>query len=63
MSSLGHPTPCVPADPLQQHLGPVHKDKGDIARVLGPFYHSFLDVLEFRVSWGMRQGAERGFRR
>uniref|UniRef100_A0A8C3KE21 NCKPL protein n=1 Tax=Calidris pygmaea TaxID=425635 RepID=A0A8C3KE21_9CHAR len=31
-----------------QHLGPVHKDKGDIARVLGPFYHSFLDVLEFR---------------
>ncbi|KAM6112276.1 LOW QUALITY PROTEIN: nck-associated protein 1-like [Phoenicopterus ruber ruber] len=31
-----------------QHLGPVHKDKGDIARALGPFYHSFLDVLEFR---------------
>ncbi|NXW52211.1 NCKPL protein, partial [Nyctiprogne leucopyga] len=31
-----------------QHLGPVHKDKGDIIRVLGPFYHSFLDVLEFR---------------
>ncbi|XP_009889908.1 PREDICTED: nck-associated protein 1-like, partial [Charadrius vociferus] len=31
-----------------QHLGPVHKDKGDIVRVLGPFYHSFLDVLEFR---------------
>ncbi|NXX58017.1 NCKPL protein, partial [Scopus umbretta] len=31
-----------------QHLGPVHKDKGDITRALGPFYHSFLDVLEFR---------------
>ncbi|NWU57805.1 NCKPL protein, partial [Dromas ardeola] len=31
-----------------QHLGPVHKDKGDIVRALGPFYHSFLDVLEFR---------------
>uniref|UniRef100_A0A493TL11 NCK associated protein 1 like n=1 Tax=Anas platyrhynchos platyrhynchos TaxID=8840 RepID=A0A493TL11_ANAPP len=31
-----------------QHLGPVHKDKGDIVRVLGPFYHSFVDVLEFR---------------
>ncbi|XP_062453462.1 nck-associated protein 1-like [Rhea pennata] len=31
-----------------QHLGPVHKDKGDIARALGPFYHSFVDVLEFR---------------
>uniref|UniRef100_A0A8B9P3W0 NCK associated protein 1 like n=1 Tax=Apteryx owenii TaxID=8824 RepID=A0A8B9P3W0_APTOW len=23
-------------------------DKGDIARALGPFYHSFVDVLEFR---------------
>ncbi|GAB0201405.1 nck-associated protein 1-like [Grus japonensis] len=32
----------------KQHLGPVHKDKGDIARALGPFYQSFLDVLEFR---------------
>uniref|UniRef100_A0A8B9CM25 NCK associated protein 1 like n=1 Tax=Anser brachyrhynchus TaxID=132585 RepID=A0A8B9CM25_9AVES len=31
-----------------QHLGPVHKDKGDIVRALGPFYHSFVDVLEFR---------------
>ncbi|XP_051630911.1 LOW QUALITY PROTEIN: nck-associated protein 1-like, partial [Manacus candei] len=31
-----------------QHLGPVHKDKGDIARALAPFYHTFLDVLEFR---------------
>ncbi|XP_074931739.1 nck-associated protein 1-like isoform X1 [Phalacrocorax aristotelis] len=31
-----------------QHLGPVHKDKGDIARALGPIYHTFLDVLEFR---------------
>ncbi|XP_071655950.1 nck-associated protein 1-like isoform X1 [Patagioenas fasciata] len=31
-----------------QHLGPVHKDRGDIARALGPFYHTFLDVLEFR---------------
>nr|XP_010301848.1 PREDICTED: nck-associated protein 1-like [Balearica regulorum gibbericeps] len=31
-----------------QHLGPVHKDKGDITRALGPFYQSFLDVLEFR---------------
>uniref|UniRef100_A0A663EPJ4 NCK associated protein 1 like n=1 Tax=Aquila chrysaetos chrysaetos TaxID=223781 RepID=A0A663EPJ4_AQUCH len=40
------PTPCHPIP--SQHLGPVHKDKGDIARVLGPFYHSFLDVLEFR---------------
>ncbi|NXL68851.1 NCKPL protein, partial [Chordeiles acutipennis] len=40
--------PNVPPVPLQQHLGPVHKDKGDIVRVLGPFYHSFLDVLEFR---------------
>ncbi|XP_005532912.1 PREDICTED: nck-associated protein 1-like [Pseudopodoces humilis] len=31
-----------------QHLGPVHRDKGDIARVLAPFYHTFLDLLEFR---------------
>lgn len=31
-----------------QHLGPVHRDKGDITRALGPFYHTFLDVLEFR---------------
>ncbi|NWH49412.1 NCKPL protein, partial [Fregata magnificens] len=45
---LCHPIPGVPTVPLQQHLGPVHRDKGDIARVLGPFYHSFLDVLEFR---------------
>lgn len=61
--SPSHVTPsfCVPAAspyldvpfyPLQQHLGPVHKDKGDIVRVLGPYYYSFVDVLEFRVSWG-----------
>lgn len=31
-----------------QHLGPVHKDKGDIIRALGPYYYSFVDVLEFR---------------
>ncbi|KFO79223.1 Nck-associated protein 1-like, partial [Cuculus canorus] len=31
-----------------QHLGPVHKDKGDIVRALGSFYHTFLDLLEFR---------------
>ncbi|XP_066063661.1 nck-associated protein 1-like [Chamaea fasciata] len=31
-----------------QHLGPVHRDKGDIVRVLAPFYHTFLDLLEFR---------------
>ncbi|XP_065596615.1 nck-associated protein 1-like isoform X2 [Cyrtonyx montezumae] len=31
-----------------QHLGPVHKDKGDIVRALGPYYYSFVDVLEFR---------------
>ncbi|NXN92888.1 NCKPL protein, partial [Rhinopomastus cyanomelas] len=31
-----------------QHLGPVQKDKGDLTRALAPFYHSFLDVLEFR---------------
>lgn len=31
-----------------QHLGPVHKDKADIFRALGPFYNSFLDVMEFR---------------
>uniref|UniRef100_A0A8C3V2H1 Nck-associated protein 1-like n=1 Tax=Catharus ustulatus TaxID=91951 RepID=A0A8C3V2H1_CATUS len=31
-----------------QHLGPVHRDKGDIVRVLSPFYHTFLDLLEFR---------------
>uniref|UniRef100_A0A663EN74 NCK associated protein 1 like n=1 Tax=Aquila chrysaetos chrysaetos TaxID=223781 RepID=A0A663EN74_AQUCH len=40
--------PPWPSYVTPQHLGPVHKDKGDIARVLGPFYHSFLDVLEFR---------------
>lgn len=44
------PPPCHPRCPSQQHLGPVHKDKGDIVRALGPFYHSFVDVLEFRVS-------------
>ncbi|KAM7028318.1 LOW QUALITY PROTEIN: nck-associated protein 1-like [Acridotheres tristis] len=31
-----------------QHLGPVHRDKGDIVRVLAPFYHTFQDLLEFR---------------
>lgn len=31
-----------------QHLGPVHKDKGDIVRALAPYYYSFVDVLEFR---------------
>ncbi|XP_066472263.1 nck-associated protein 1-like [Tiliqua scincoides] len=31
-----------------QHLGPVHKEKADIFRALGPFYNSFLDVMEFR---------------
>ncbi|NXD17257.1 NCKPL protein, partial [Nothocercus nigrocapillus] len=31
-----------------QHLGPVHKDRGDIAQALAPFYHSFVDMLEFR---------------
>uniref|UniRef100_A0A8C6ZLL1 Nck-associated protein 1-like protein n=1 Tax=Nothoprocta perdicaria TaxID=30464 RepID=A0A8C6ZLL1_NOTPE len=29
-------------------LGPVHKARGDIARALAPFYHSFVDLLEFR---------------
>ncbi|XP_072775669.1 nck-associated protein 1-like isoform X2 [Taeniopygia guttata] len=29
-------------------LGPVHRDRGDIVRVLAPFYQTFLDVLEFR---------------
>ncbi|XP_053823412.1 nck-associated protein 1-like isoform X3 [Vidua chalybeata] len=31
-----------------QQLGPVHRDRGDIVRVLAPFYQTFLDVLEFR---------------
>ncbi|XP_030822842.1 nck-associated protein 1-like [Camarhynchus parvulus] len=31
-----------------QHLGPVHRDRGDIVRVLAPFYQTLLDVLEFR---------------
>ncbi|XP_059693614.1 nck-associated protein 1-like isoform X1 [Haemorhous mexicanus] len=31
-----------------QHLGPVHRDRGDIVRALAPFYQTFLDVLEFR---------------
>lgn len=68
------PTPCPPPPPgvsptcvspprypSQQHLGPVHKDKGDIVRALGPFYHSFVDVLEFRVSLGPRGGRNAGF--
>lgn len=66
-----HPTPCHPAPhvpavsphldvpfyPLQQHLGPVHKDKGDIVRALAPYYYSFVDVLEFRVSCGVLGGS------
>ncbi|KAJ6644723.1 hypothetical protein lerEdw1_013617 [Lerista edwardsae] len=31
-----------------QHLGPVQKEKADIFRALGSFYHSFVDVMEFR---------------
>ncbi|KAM8990521.1 nck-associated protein 1-like [Ara ararauna] len=40
--------PHVDVRSSTQHLGPVHRDKGDILRVLAPFYHSLLDVLEFR---------------
>lgn len=31
-----------------QVLAPLHRDKGELVRVLAPFYHSFLDALEFR---------------
>uniref|UniRef100_A0A8D0B276 NCK associated protein 1 like n=1 Tax=Salvator merianae TaxID=96440 RepID=A0A8D0B276_SALMN len=31
-----------------QHLGPVHKEKADIFRALGSYYHTFVDVMEFR---------------
>nr|XP_020634570.1 nck-associated protein 1-like isoform X1 [Pogona vitticeps] len=31
-----------------QHLGPVHKEKADIFRALGAYYHTFVDVMEFR---------------
>ncbi|XP_062827137.1 nck-associated protein 1-like isoform X1 [Anolis carolinensis] len=33
---------------MTQHLGPVHKDKADIFRALGAYYHTFVDVMEFR---------------
>ncbi|KAH0628991.1 hypothetical protein JD844_010695 [Phrynosoma platyrhinos] len=33
---------------ITQHLGPVHKDKADIFRALTAYYHSFVDVMEFR---------------
>lgn len=31
-----------------QHLGPVHKEKTDILKLLNNFYMSFVDVMEFR---------------
>ncbi|NXA43326.1 NCKPL protein, partial [Eudromia elegans] len=31
-----------------QHLGPLHRDRGDVARALAPFYQTLVDVLEFR---------------
>ncbi|XP_069509310.1 nck-associated protein 1-like [Ambystoma mexicanum] len=31
-----------------QHLGPVHKEKVDILKLLNNFYMSFVDVMEFR---------------
>ncbi|XP_042310241.1 nck-associated protein 1-like isoform X2 [Sceloporus undulatus] len=33
---------------ITQHLGPVHKEKADILRALAAYYHTFVDVMEFR---------------
>uniref|UniRef100_A0A670Z313 NCK associated protein 1 like n=1 Tax=Pseudonaja textilis TaxID=8673 RepID=A0A670Z313_PSETE len=35
---------------LQQHLGPVHREKADIFRTLTAYYQTFVDVMEFRVT-------------
>ncbi|XP_039370372.1 nck-associated protein 1-like isoform X3 [Mauremys reevesii] len=40
--------PNVDARSSTQHLGPVHKEKAEIIKVLNSYYHSFVDVMEFR---------------
>ncbi|KAG6921263.1 NCK associated protein 1 like, partial [Chelydra serpentina] len=40
--------PNVDARSSTQHLGPVHKEKAEIVKVLNSYYQSFVDVMEFR---------------
>uniref|UniRef100_A0A8C0IRF5 NCK associated protein 1 like n=1 Tax=Chelonoidis abingdonii TaxID=106734 RepID=A0A8C0IRF5_CHEAB len=40
--------PNVDARSSTQHLGPVHKEKAEIIKVLNSYYQSFVDVMEFR---------------
>ncbi|XP_006035394.1 nck-associated protein 1-like [Alligator sinensis] len=40
--------PSLDARSNTQHLGQVHKEKGEIIRVLSTYYQSFVDVMEFR---------------